>query len=280
MVILLVNRAQDHHGVGATLDHLHRQGADVAHLVTDFFRPDQIREEDGALSIDLENRRLKVQDIDALWYRRMSAPPVARRCLIELLNAIPCFQLDPWLSIRRADNKLLQARIAMEEGLYVPATLVSSNPDEVRAFAANFPEGVVVKTLASFAVQRQDEEQVVFTTVLRPEDFEDLSGLSVSPGFFQQRVLARREYRVTVVGQRLFVGVLQTNPAEVDWRREAQQRERDWRAGSLPEPVQAALLRVADRLGLNYGAADILEDSEGRYWFLEINPAGEWGWMY
>jgi hypothetical protein len=31
--------------------------------------------------------------------------------------------------------------------------------------------------------------------------------------------------------------------------------------------------------GLRFGAFDFAEDENGRPWFLECNPAGQWGWL-
>jgi hypothetical protein len=39
------------------------------------------------------------------------------------------------------------------------------------------------------------------------------------------------------------------------------------------------MLKLTTRLGLSYGAADIVVTPDGRHVFLEINPAGEWFWL-
>ncbi|WP_329091666.1 hypothetical protein [Streptosporangium sp. NBC_01469] len=31
-------------------------------------------------------------------------------------------------------------------------------------------------------------------------------------------------------------------------------------------------------LGLRFGALNFVVDHEGRYWFLEVNPCGQWDW--
>ena len=36
---------------------------------------------------------------------------------------------------------------------------------------------------------------------------------------------------------------------------------------------------LVDRLGLRYGAIDLVHTTDGRYCFLEINPNGEWLWL-
>jgi glutathione synthase/RimK-type ligase-like ATP-grasp enzyme len=35
---------------------------------------------------------------------------------------------------------------------------------------------------------------------------------------------------------------------------------------------------LLEALGLNFGAIDLVE-SKGSYFFIEINPTGEWGWL-
>ena len=47
----------------------------------------------------------------------------------------------------------------------------------------------------------------------------------------------------------------------------------------LPLDVATGLRQLAARLGLSYGAADLVVTPDGRHVFLEINPAGEWFWL-
>ena len=44
----------------------------------------------------------------------------------------------------------------------------------------------------------------------------------------------------------------------------------------LPSDVVERLQLLMDRLGLVYGAIDMRLTPDGRYVFLEINPAGQW----
>jgi glutathione synthase/RimK-type ligase-like ATP-grasp enzyme len=52
-----------------------------------------------------------------------------------------------------------------------------------------------------------------------------------------------------------------------------------WTEDSLPAAVEQATRRLMQRLGLYFGAADFLVDADDRHIFLELNPAGEWGWL-
>jgi hypothetical protein len=44
--------------------------------------------------------------------------------------------------------------------------------------------------------------------------------------------------------------------------------------------VSTQLVSLHRRLGLFYGAADLIQNDESGQWtFLETNCAGEWGWL-
>ncbi|MNY38950.1 RimK-like ATP-grasp domain protein [compost metagenome] len=87
--------------------------------------------------------------------------------------------------------------------------------------------------------------------------------------------------RVTVVGDRVFSAAIHSQADEdstVDWRRGDSVNLRH-EVISLPEPVAMRCVELVRRLGLRYGAIDLVEDPEGRFWFLECNPNGQWAWI-
>ena len=53
------------------------------------------------------------------------------------------------------------------------------------------------------------------------------------------------------------------------------------RVEALPTPpeVEHAVLAFARQSGLAYGSFDFAVDNEGRWWFLEVNPNGQWLWI-
>ena len=62
----------------------------------------------------------------------------------------------------------------------------------------------------------------------------------------------------------------------------------DWRSDydalayvpiELPDEMAAALIALHRRLGLVYGAVDLICRPTGEWVFLELNQAGEWGWL-
>ncbi|MBO0794500.1 MAG: hypothetical protein J2P36_26600, partial [Ktedonobacteraceae bacterium] len=47
----------------------------------------------------------------------------------------------------------------------------------------------------------------------------------------------------------------------------------------LPAVLEQACINLVALLGLHYGAIDIIREKSGEYYFLEINPAGQYHWI-
>lgn len=45
----------------------------------------------------------------------------------------------------------------------------------------------------------------------------------------------------------------------------------------LPDEIECALKKVMDCLKLNTGSIDLMVDENNKYYFLEINPVGQFG---
>ena len=48
---------------------------------------------------------------------------------------------------------------------------------------------------------------------------------------------------------------------------------------ALPEEIATACQRLMKALNLRFGAVDLVLAPNGQYYFLEINPNGQWLWL-
>jgi hypothetical protein len=65
----------------------------------------------------------------------------------------------------------------------------------------------------------------------------------------------------------------------IDWRRaRALEPSQRWKPHSLPASMTAGIAQFMSDMSLHYGRLDFLLSGE-TYWFLEVNPNGEWGWL-
>lgn len=260
---------------------------------TVLLRPD--RPQDDALEI--EGQLLRIADVSAAYFRRPEPPKPAAQvqgpgdrayCAGEwsaVLKTIIGKMSSRWFNdptaIVQAEDKPRQLSEALRLGMRVPQTLITNDPRQVRAFSAG-GRGCIVKPLRTALVEDGGAGKVAFTTRLGSAGLTASDAtLRAAPIILQHEVIKRYDVRVTVVRNRVFATAIHSQDHE--------ETETDWRRGvrpdlthaveCLPQTVIDQCLALTESLGLGYGAIDLVRDREGDYWFLEINPNGQWAWI-
>lgn len=306
MTILIISRTSDDYCTPRVEAALRARGADVYRLDTDRY-PGEIRlsvtDASTATLID-GKRRLDLNAITALWYRRseigaglpLDMDPALRAVAItearlvfdDTLRNLPAFAIDPLSVHETAGRKYHQLHLAREVGLTVPRTAITNDPDAVRALAARCPTGLVTKMMHGFTVPSPEGTPAsLFTSPLTPDDLAALAddrhgGLALCPMTFQENIPKARELRVTLVGDKIWTAAIdsQSNAdARIDWRRQGAAMVAQWQPATLPPPIEARIRALMTRLGLCYGAIDLIETPDGDHVFLEVNPGGEYFWL-
>ncbi|KKS07128.1 hypothetical protein A3K01_01580 [candidate division WWE3 bacterium RIFOXYD1_FULL_43_17] len=252
--------------------------------------------ENGKMEISLDKKNLS--DADVVWFRKpnylkSTKFPVSenlqefawnsyKRSVIWLYDLLPnSFWVSRPNNIIKGGNKLYQMQLATKLGFNVPDTLVTNNVTEVERFRLRHRD-IVTKSLHNEFVDDGGELYAMYTTRLPAEEKIDFSGLAISPAIFQQMIVGP-DIRVTVIGNKIFAteinkkGTLQN---EVDWRLGvADNRKLKYFSTTLPENLNEMCLALVRQMSLEYGAIDLMRDNKGKYWFLEINPNGQWGFI-
>lgn len=302
--ILIITHSKDNASIDMVSGFLRERGAEVIRFDVDRY-PLQCclssRYENGKWQVflDIEGQRTNIHDITAVWYRRShnlasgldqvlegtylsSAQKEIRRTLFSMLESMPCFQIDTFSKYRRLDSKEEQMKIASSLGLNVPDTCITNNPEEARDFVRTHPGGTIVKMQSSFAIYRDGKEHVVFTNLVAEKDLEAVDALQYCPMQFQEKLEKSKELRITIVGNAVFTYAIDSQKlenAKVDWRREGNTLLDHWEPYELPRDIEEKLLQLMDVYQINYGAIDIIVTPEEKYYFLEVNAAGEYLWL-
>ena len=303
MTVLIITKSDDNQSVDSVIAAIEHHGARAFRFDTDRF-PTEIRliaeylKDSERLQLISAKDQLDLREVSAIWHRRLeiggripsSIDPQLRmasmgesnRTVKGMLESLHAFRMDHEPLIRHAENKQIQLQVARKLGLDTPRTLITNDPEAVRAFERSCENGIVTKMLSSFAVYEDGMERVVFTNPVSRADLADLDGLKFCPMTFQEQLSKELELRTTVVGDRVFTAALDSQvsaAAQYDWRKDGAGLLKHWRKFELPRNVEQRLLRLMDHFGLNYGAIDFILTPEGRYVFLEINPVGEFFWL-
>ncbi|MBA1190842.1 hypothetical protein G7Z99_17600 [Pseudomonas entomophila] len=295
MLLLVTNRRD------ITMDYvvaeLHRRGQPYMRLNTELL-PKALCTMAGyprdAWSISLDGETVCGEEVTGAYFRRPGAPIISddvsdegERAYIgaewsSFLKSLYSRLDGRWLNsptkIFIAEDKPMQLLLAHEIGFDVPQVAVTNDIKSVRSITAN---GQAVGKPLRQAVLTGDIERVMFTTRLGSINDGHADAIALTPFITQAEVVKQYDVRVTVVGERVFATAIwsQNNPeTEVDWRQGSRpdlQHERI----ELTESVQEKCVELVRRLGLRYGAIDLVRDKAGKLWFLEINPNGQWAWI-
>jgi glutathione synthase/RimK-type ligase-like ATP-grasp enzyme len=176
-----------------------------------------------------------------------------------------------------ASSKVSQLALATAEGLRVPRTLVTNDPDQALAFHEACGGRVVSKAFHGQIDRGPGEVGFVYTHRVAAGDLERLGLLRAAPCIFQEEIVREAELRITVVGDRLFPVELRRQAAEVDWRR-PQPGDRHAPA-ELPSQIARACLGLMARCHLDFAGIDMLRTPQGEHVFLEANPHADWLWI-
>jgi len=199
---------------------------------------------------------------------RESAELSARLALLTGLSASLDWLTDYW-NLARAENKLVQYERAAQLGLSVPATALASRPEDL----VGLRTPAVFKPLGIGSFSREGVAHAVHSREVELDD-PVLSDLPSAPFIAQDLVDAERHLRVVTCVDESWTASLEADGLPLDWRTDRVAHE-SWK--HCPEPdVERNALALARELHVGYSSQDWIVDRDGRAWFVDGNPAGQW----
>ncbi|MCR9121907.1 MAG: hypothetical protein NXH91_06505 [Phyllobacteriaceae bacterium] len=183
-------------------------------------------------------------------------------------------------SIALAEDKPKQLRLAQDVGFSVPETIITNMVEPLHDL---FESGeVVAKPLKQSLLEEANRpDRVIYTNTIDSRDQIDPDELGLAPVIFQRKIPKQYDLRVTVVEQNVFAVAIDSqrfSATETDWRHSSVV-ELPHDVVNLPPQTVQQCITLVQRLGLNYGAIDLVLGKDGTYWFLECNPNGQWAWI-
>lgn len=195
------------------------------------------------------------------------------------LRALSVFSEAIWLNWPQAtylaESKPYQLHLAKELGFNVPSTIVTNDMGNLPKFTA---EKIILKSLDTALFFERDDCFFTYTTIADASSLATRDA-STAPIILQDELQPKTDLRVTIIGNELFTVEILSNGKGVagDWRTEPRELL-EYRDVELPSDVEKLCREMVKRLNLNFGAIDLIE-SIGAYYFIEINPTGEWAWL-
>jgi hypothetical protein len=232
---------------------------------------------------DRQDDTLDLAALTSVWWRRAAPtrPPslytgldhtrfVQVECdhLIQgLLWSLDAVRVNEPAADYLASRKVVQLRTALSVGLHLPETLITTKPQEAWRF-------IQAACLVVFKRVGASSGPASKTRIADFSSAEQLATIATCPTMFQRYISGGGDARVSVVGQELWAVHIesQSGPSPEDSRFDLTVPHR---AIELPSKVASEVREFMQRLNLAYGAIDFGLDADGRWWFLEVNPSGQ-----
>lgn len=253
---------------------------------------------DLSVIIEQNDERVDIaKEIGAIWYRRPGEPyefaedqEKPDKSTVEYITE----QWGAWIQSLRTisgitwvnspdanhqmESKIYQLSLAHEIGFTIPETTITNRKeDAVEAFNRH-GQTVITKALSSPLITKTEQNEFVFSVLLE-EPPKDAESLSICPTIFQEPLVPKTDYRVTVVGDQVLPVKIEAEKGKhvpVDWRKEKESLR--FVQTELPVEIEELCREFVREADLLFGAIDLVR-ANGEYVFLEINPNGEWGWL-
>jgi hypothetical protein len=164
-------------------------------------------------------------------------------------------------------------------GLMIPPYLYTNKKSELEEFI-DVHKGVITKSIKSqVKFSYKNTPDMIFGCYTKKITQEDIDQIPEAffPSFFQKLILKDYELKIFYINEKFYPGLLYSHKTEVlDIRA-------DTSITPLPVKLNPALeeklRRLVNRLKLRICTIDVIHGLDDNYYFLEINPSGQFGYI-
>lgn len=242
-----------------------------------------------------------MKSITGVWFRRcpqFAAIPVKGKIEEETrMNLMAYYRsehkaaydyLNSLLSSKRwlnsdetsAPSKTGQLDLAVEAGLNIPEYKVVGSKQAMRNFWEKCNRRAVVKPIQdAHHIPTDEGAYLQYTYLLKESDFKDLPEVFF-PCMMQKAIDKNIEIRSFFLDGKFYsMGIVSTMDQQtcVDFRRYNDVHPNRRIPFRLPVEIEQKLTRLMASLHLNCGSFDLILDNQGDFYFLEVNPVGQFG---
>lgn len=233
--------------------------------------------------ISCVNWEISKNNIDAIYYRKPKFPDLStfnpyyitmlQKDIIDLIDGIVnSFQgmvLSKPYILRKVENKIYQYVTLSKEGIKFPSTYLGNSEDHYDITV----KPKIIKPLSMGKIDLKNSYEMFHTSIFVDDNKLDFS---LSPVYIQEYVEKKYEVRITVVNDEIWpVKIISRN--KVDWRIKDNQIE--YSIIEIPNKILLECKKILHIFGLKFGAFDYIVSPEEEWFFLEVNPNGQWLWL-
>lgn len=177
-------------------------------------------------------------------------------------------------------NKLNVLYLAKKIGLLIPSTYVVDQKNEIIELLDQHPNGIITKALSDGIYWTGAKNAYYTYTERLDKDFLKNLKRRFCYSLIQAEIAKKIEIRSFFLDGALYSMAIfsQSNSqTNIDFRKYDNEVPNRVVPFQLPDYIERALKELMNILHLNTGSIDLILDKSGQYYFLEINPVGQFG---
>lgn len=251
------------------------------------------------------SKRIEFEKISAYWYRRgyINLPPFIpqnetlegniliskfqryldsnHKELIEFINDSLVTKKHVGAYKDNFKSKLINQQAALDVGLNIPATVIVSSKNEIICFKKKYNK-IITKGIRNNSFNINPEVAISTLTQLVTEADIKFFPETFSPSLIQEYIEKSFELRVFYwAGKCYSTAILsqQDEQTKVDFRNYNGKKPNRIVPYKLPIEIEKKLIKFMNNVGMESGSIDIVVSLEMNYYFLEVNPVGQFSWI-
>ncbi|THF51794.1 grasp-with-spasm system ATP-grasp peptide maturase [Flavobacterium supellecticarium] len=261
-----------------------------------------------SLSIEMSNNKKvevrinnkKLNSISNVWYRRgewigfdknnVRNKEIHRKINTEAITPALEF-LNSGFSINQINkfddnqaNKLKMLRTALSLGIKIPDVLLTGSNLELHQFIKKHKKVITKPVENPYTNFKFKNHSIKFSTsskLITEDDVEENESFFL-PSFFQKYIEKKYEIRSFYIDglfKSMAIFSQQNEKTKIDFRNYDRIRPNRCVPYLLPKALERKLHKLMIQMELNCGSFDIIVTPQNQYYFLEVNPIGQFQWV-
>jgi len=180
-------------------------------------------------------------------------------------------------------NKIDVLRVAEKIGLKIPPTIITGKKIELIDFYNRYNGDIICKSLYEILnPSAAAKDGFLIRSLTAKVDELNTMPESFYPSLFQQNIQKKYELRIFYLRGKCYSSAIfsqQNEKTKTDFRNYDLEFPNRMVPYQLPEYLEAQLKELMERLKLNTGSIDIMRGVDKKYYFLEVNPVGQYDFV-
>jgi len=248
--------------------------------------------------ISIGNKILNLDDINSVWFRKFgffkntnyyeNAKTIINKDYLPLLSIeFNTMLIAFWNTLREKNwvtnpkninlNKIEVLRCAKKLGLEIPKTFLLNN----KKYLENVGMSLITKSVAEVSFMYEPEGMYsMYTKEILTDRVYNYVPTKFFPSLVQEKIDKEYELRIFYLENKFYPMVIFSQLDEktkIDFRQYNDVKPNQNAPYKLPKNIEKSLKNLVKMFCFNCCSIDMIKDVNGIYYFLEINPVGQFG---